>query len=378
MPEGTADAKRFEYQNGEVSEILFIENQAIVTRADVESVVRSPQQEDALAITVTEEGGKKLGAATKGARGDMRIAVLIDDKVVLAPVVNQPLGRQFVIEGLKEYPDEELDLLVWRIEGKSDDEIARLLRDKEISGLTPPSPGPEPEYYSDEEYAALKKAREKMGMFYLDELPTEAELGKRLKVGMGRAAVIAEFGKASRASWDDDGQVESMEYDLAPEKRSLSNEMRPDSFRVEFNGRKVTRWGFHRWSSSSRQAKPPKGGPRALSAVMPKADFARDDFDMVRWVEEIQLFRKEGDKAPTPQDHMDLLSIIFSTAMAADEPALIEPNCSVVKTLAEGFPEVEELRKASGEGKISLIKLNDLLKPYIFGEKPFPEFPGAP
>ncbi len=260
VAEGTADATRFEYQDGENAETLFIANQAIVTRADVELVVRSPQQIDALAMRLTKEGGEKLGAATKGARGDMRIAVLIDEKVVLAPIVNQQLGNQFVIDGLKEYPDEELDLLGWRIEGKSDDEIARLLRDKEIFGLTPPPPRPEPEYYSDDEYAVLKKEREQMGVFYHNELPAEAELEKRLKVGIGRAAVIAEFGKASHTSWDDEGRLIALEYDLAPEKRSLSNEMRPDSFRVQFNGGKVTRWGFHRWSSSSRQPKPPKGG----------------------------------------------------------------------------------------------------------------------
>lgn len=53
----------------------------------MKSAMRSPQQVDALAITLTEEGGKKLSMATKDAQGDMRIAVMIDDKVVIAPTV---------------------------------------------------------------------------------------------------------------------------------------------------------------------------------------------------------------------------------------------------------------------------------------------------
>ena len=378
VPEGTADATRFEYQNGEVSETLFIENQAIVTRADVESVVKSPQQADALTVSLTEEGGKKLGDATKDAQGDMRVAVLIDDKVVVAPVVRLKLGKNFMLEGLREYPDEELDLLAWRIEGKSDGEIAKLLRELEQVENTPPPPRPEPEYYSDAEYEALSKERAKVGIFYLGRLPTKKELDQRLKVGMTRAAVTDEFGRASRTTCDAEGNLTLMSYALAPERYSLSNETRPCSFDVCFSKDQVTRWGMNQYTNRPREAKPPKGGRRVLKAVIPKADFSQKNFDFVQWAEEIQLFPNEGGEAPTPQDYVDLLSIIHSCATAAEETALIEANCSVVKTLAEGFPEVEELRKTSKEGRISLVKLRDLLQPYLFGQKQFPDSPDAP
>lgn len=377
VAEGSANAERIELNHGNEREVLFVEKQPIVTRADVKSAMRSPQQEDALAITLTEEGGKKLGAATKDAHGDMRIAVLIDEKVVLAPVVNQQLGNQFVIEGLKEYPGDDLDFLVWRIEGKSDEEIAKLLWERRQAAIMPPPPRPEPEYYSDEEYAALKKEREKRGMFYLDELPTEEELNKRIKAGMSSADVVNELGRATHATLDGDQRVTDLHYKLAPERRSLSIKMRPNGFAVHFSKGEMVSWGIET-SDAPREGKPPKGGRRALNAVFPKADFARKDFDMVRWVEEIQILPKEGEKTATPQDYADLISLVHSCAAAAKESALIEADCSMVKTLAEGFPEVEELRKASNEGKISLMKLRDLLKPYLLGEKPFPGSSGAP
>ena len=372
LVEGAPNSERFELQGNE-PQILFVEKHAIVTGADVKSAMRLPQQIDSLEISLTEEGGVKMGAATEDARGDMRIAILIDDKVVSAPVVNTKLGKSFVIDGLKEFPDEDLDLLGWRIQGKTDDEIAELLRETMRIKKTPPPPRPQPEYYNDEEFAALKKAREKIGMFYLDQLPTEEELGKRLKIGMTQADVISEFGPASGTSHDDAGNLDSLDYGLAPEKRSLA-EWRPDGVRVQFSEGKVNRWGISRWTDAPRQAKPQAKGKsfRRLTAKLPGGGVADKDFGTVRWIEEIELFLQEGQQRPHAQDYADLISMIWGVATAAKEPDLIEANCSVVKTLAEGLPEVEALRKTAKDSKVSLIRLNDLLKPYLLGEKPFP------
>lgn len=167
--------------------------------------MRSLQQKDALDITLTEEGGKKLGVATKDAHGNLRIAVLIDEKVVLAPVVNQ--------------------------------------------------------------------------------------------------------------------RVTGLRYRLAPEKRNVSFEMRPDGIAVHFSKGEMVGRGIDT-SNAPREGKPAKGGRRALNAVLPEADFSRKDFDMVRWVEEIQILHKEGE--------------------------------------------------------ISLIKLRDFLNPCLFGKRQFPVTSDAP
>jgi SecD/SecF fusion protein len=64
----------------------------------------SPQQADAVAITLNNDGTNKMIALTKNMRpGQDRIAIVLDGEVISAPVVNAvPLGKNFIIEGLRE------------------------------------------------------------------------------------------------------------------------------------------------------------------------------------------------------------------------------------------------------------------------------------
>lgn len=376
VAEGSVNAERIELNHGNDHEVLFVEKQAIVTHADVKSAMHSPQQEDALDIALTEEGGNKLGAATKDAHGDMRIAVLIDEKVVTAPVVMQQLGNRFQLDGLKDYPGDDLDLLGWRIEGKSEEEIAKLLREKQQLENTPPPPRPKPEYYSDEEYAALKKAREKNEMFYLDKAPDEQELQQRLKKGMSDEDVVREFGHASSRSTDPDGLPKYLNYDLAPELRPVERKMHPDGFIVRFENGQVSSWGGT-WTDAVKQGKPKGKDPRRLIVKQPEFEMGDERFGMIRWLEELQVSLKDGETKPHAQDYADLISLVTNVASAGAESASIEKNCSVIATLAANFLEVADLKKSS-EGGINLFKLRDALKPYLFGEKPFPDATAAP
>lgn len=72
--------------------------------SDIADAVPSPQQADAVAITLNAEGTDKMIALTKNMRpGADRIAIVLDGEVISAPVVNQtPLGKQFIVEGLRE------------------------------------------------------------------------------------------------------------------------------------------------------------------------------------------------------------------------------------------------------------------------------------
>ena len=72
--------------------------------SDIADAVPSPQQADAVAITLNAEGTDKMIALTKNMRsGADRIAIVLDGDVISAPVVNQtPLGKQFIVEGLRE------------------------------------------------------------------------------------------------------------------------------------------------------------------------------------------------------------------------------------------------------------------------------------
>ncbi len=71
---------------------------------DIASAVASPQQADAVDITLNSDGTDKMIALTKNMRaGQDSIAIVLDGEVISAPVVNQtPLGKRFIIEGLRE------------------------------------------------------------------------------------------------------------------------------------------------------------------------------------------------------------------------------------------------------------------------------------
>ncbi len=72
--------------------------------SDIANAVPSPQQADAVAITLNGGGTDKMIALTKNMQsGRDRIAIVLDGEVISAPVVNQtPLGKNFIIEGLRE------------------------------------------------------------------------------------------------------------------------------------------------------------------------------------------------------------------------------------------------------------------------------------
>ena len=72
--------------------------------ADIALATPSPQQADAVSITLNGPGTDKMIALTKDLRpGVDRIAIVLDGDVLSAPVVNQvPLGKQCIVEGLSE------------------------------------------------------------------------------------------------------------------------------------------------------------------------------------------------------------------------------------------------------------------------------------
>lgn len=92
-----ADGKEFQRP-------ILLKRVAALGGSDIANATPSPQQNDAVAITLNGEGEDKMIALTKDMRpGVDRIAIVLDGEVISAPVVNQvPLGKQFIIEGLDE------------------------------------------------------------------------------------------------------------------------------------------------------------------------------------------------------------------------------------------------------------------------------------
>ena len=93
---------KYGYESGDEKKVIFVEDKAIVTEADVKLAMESGTQEHSVDISLTDEGGGKMAAATGAMRpGIDRIAILIRGKVKSAPVVQSvPLGKNFIISGL--------------------------------------------------------------------------------------------------------------------------------------------------------------------------------------------------------------------------------------------------------------------------------------
>jgi len=88
----------------EIKRPILLNRRAALGGSDIALATPSPQQADAVAITLNGAGTDKMIALTKNMQaGKDRIAIVLDGEVISAPVVNQvPLGKQFIIEGLRE------------------------------------------------------------------------------------------------------------------------------------------------------------------------------------------------------------------------------------------------------------------------------------
>jgi len=82
---------------------ILLNRRTAICSSDIELAMPSPQQANAVAITLNREGANKLIALTKNmVAGKDRIAIVLDDVVTSAPVVQSvPLGKQFILEGLR-------------------------------------------------------------------------------------------------------------------------------------------------------------------------------------------------------------------------------------------------------------------------------------
>lgn len=88
----------------EYSRPILLNRRMALGGSDIANATPSPAQADAVDITLNGGGEDKMIALTRNMQaGRDRIAIVLDGEVISAPVVNQtPLGRRFIIEGLRE------------------------------------------------------------------------------------------------------------------------------------------------------------------------------------------------------------------------------------------------------------------------------------
>jgi SecD/SecF fusion protein len=88
----------------EYKRAILLSRRAALGGSDIALATPSTQQADAVDISLNGDGTDKMIALTKNMRPQVdRIAIVLDGEVISAPVVNQvPLGKHFIIEGLRE------------------------------------------------------------------------------------------------------------------------------------------------------------------------------------------------------------------------------------------------------------------------------------
>ena len=105
-----AEVVKIEREAGETQEIRVSHDVIVCDRHIMEAGLTQEDNAGTLDITLNEVGAKRLGEATKSGHGTLRLAIMIDGKVEIAPVFNSQLGKTLQISERKNYR-EYVDLL---------------------------------------------------------------------------------------------------------------------------------------------------------------------------------------------------------------------------------------------------------------------------
>lgn len=362
--------ERMTFKYGDHEEVLFVRREAVVNSADVQEawaeVVPSMR---CISIRLKPEGAKKMEAATGGMRlGVERMAVIVEGKLVFAPAVQSKLGAQFVIQGFDDRTDDELK------------ELAR-----KIAERPPGVPGVEvPEVkraehkwepYTEEEYQQIKAGREKMGIFYLDKVPSEQELAALLREGMNIDEVTKALGRPQRISRGAGGEASALDYRIAPERREESPDGRAveDGLRVHLDGGKMFRWSYS-YSNAPKELKRVGRQAPSLKMTGPEIKGPIEDLDLVELFEAVEVAKPREKANQTDLENLVGFAAMLGSAMDREEPGKVSvrADCDLIDTLAIHFPEIAAIRKdAEGRG-ILLTALRDAMEPYVSGRKPLP------
>jgi len=373
VPEGTPGSARFEMapKKDQEPEVIFVENDPIVTSEDVESAGVDPVSEGAISIKLRDGGEKKIGAATANPSGNLRLAVIVDGRALMAAVVRGTLGKNFQISGLQDLSEDELWSYALTIEGKSADEVKAGVEEmRQNREKIARMPREEPEYHTDEEYALLKAAREKAGIHFSDEIPTQESLDRTLRKGMTEEEVIDVYGKPRWRKKNADGGTSSFRYELADEKRPIERKLVRQDFVVNFENGKVTDWKQSSWGDRTRTAKGKE--PASQRMIYPPYDPSDPDLDVLTFFEGTRI---SGDRIKLSlTEAADLLGNLYMLSrpdVASRE--IISSDCDGMVFMAANFPEVKELVETSPGRKVSLAKLHEILDPYVMGKKEYPD-----
>ena len=309
---------------------FFVENEALILRAEVKTVSFSASSLGALEFTLSEKGAEKLSDATKDMRfGEARLAILINDKLVSCPTVQYQLGGQFVVNGL-EGSGLDLGRVIREILGKSQVEFEEGERQKKL--LEP---------------------------IYLEVVPEQGELDQAIKIGMTDVEVIKKFGQPHRYSGVC-GKEGVSHYYLIPKSAVDLPVGKAYGIAIAFHEGKVI--------STKRLVKSKEASKRSVRIGISRADIEAKDFDLIKTLEMAPVTYLDGEHEPRLFDFNDLAGCV-GVLRSEDISKEISLKCDVIRMLSKAVPALELIVKKTPEGKISISKLLEIMQPYLMGER---------
>jgi hypothetical protein len=356
--------------NGEdKEEKLFVLKEVIVGDKGVAQAWVHPGE--GIGIKLNREGAAAMTEATSEMiPGRSRLAVIVDGKLVSAPMLRSvPLVANFEISGVDDMDARALENLARRMSGR-----AKLDPKEAVPQAPQPPPRPETVPFTEEEYQQRKAAREKVGIYHLESVPSHEELNTRLRKGMDRDAVIAVLGKPFYG-WGkpEDGEFE-LTYKIAPEKREENPGRKAvnDGFAVRFSEGKLTGWDFSS-SNLPRERKVVGQVPGLLVASYPRRDFSSGEIDAIAFLEGVKIPNIRQEVNATDLGKLLSLAMLTSNWETAEgKEQHLSTGCDVFRILALHFPEAQALADRAVDGSIPVKSLGAALSPYVLEGKPLP------
>jgi SecD-like export protein len=319
-----------------------------------------------IALRMTPEGARKFKSITEQNVGK-RIAILLDNKIISAPTLNEPITTGSVKIILSEQiTKKQTSNLVAKILNKP---VSANNRTSSLSNTQDSAP---PKYYTDEEYLKIKKQREELGLYSLDRNYSEKELNNLLKKGMNKEAVIKLFGKPSHRLKYDNGTTSHFSYTVAPERQPIKEEIHDDGFSVIFEDDKVWSWSLS-YSNRTRRIKPQYKEESKLKITLPKVDFTAKDIDCGNLFNSISV--PDTTQKLNKRDGIGLIRIVINIngmGFYKKPPVKIKDDSDLILLLESNFTEVAQWKsknKKSGKKDLLLKQLNEILVPYFTGKK---------
>ena len=90
----------------ERTEELVVNSAEIVSSAHIQRAAANHSADGVINLTLTRDGGRAMASATKTMKkGRSRLAIIYDDRIISAPVVNDILSAQFIIQGFHSFEE---------------------------------------------------------------------------------------------------------------------------------------------------------------------------------------------------------------------------------------------------------------------------------